>query len=202
MLSSKSIVTVGAFGFALSLAVAPWAVHGDTVTSDTALSLAVNPVISSYSTGPTVTLGAITPDTTGKQSTAADTVSANTNDTAGLTISLQEKSAASTAMIAGANTITTSSGTPAAPAALTNNNWGWRVDSLAGFGAGPSGTLANAVPSALTYAGIPVNGSPFVIKTTSAVGSSSTSVWYSARINNTQPLGTYATTVTYTIVTN
>jgi hypothetical protein len=188
-------------GVNLAAVTLPFVAQADTENSTTQVNLTVNPVLISYSSGPTVTLGAITPDSAGKQSTASDTVSANTNDTSGLTITMQENSASSTAMLSGSNTITTSSGTPASPATLTNGNWGWHIDSLAGF-TGTGATLNNAAPSAVTYAGIPANGAPYTINTTSTNGSTSSTVWYSARVNNTQPIGTYSTTVLYTFSTN
>jgi hypothetical protein len=83
-----------------------------------------------------------------------------------------------------------------------NGTWGWRIDSLAGFGAGPTSTQSNIAPSALTFAAIPANASPFTIKTTATNGSANSTVWYSSRVNNAQPSGTYSSTVTYTITTN
>jgi hypothetical protein len=73
---------------------------------------------------------------------------------------------------------------------------------LASFGSGPTALLSNAAPSSLTYAAVPANASPYTIQTTSASGSNSKTVWYSARVDNTLPTGTYAATVTYTITTN
>ena len=201
-LSIKNLAIIALAGVNIAAVSLPMMASADTQTTNTTVNLVVNPVIISYSSGPTVTMGAITPDATGKQSTASDTVTADTNDTAGYTVTLKETSATLTGMIAGANTITTGSGTPAAPAALANNTWGWRVDSLATFGAGPGGVLSSAAPSALTYAGIPANASPFTIKTTASTGSVSTTVWYSARVSSSQPYGTYSTTVTYTLTTN
>lgn len=196
------MLSVAIGGLILAAATIPLVAAADTETSNTTLNLTVNPVLISYSSGPTVTLGAITPNGTGTQSTAADTVAANTNDTSGLTITLQENSAVTTAMVSGSNTISAGSGTEAAPATLTNGQWGWRMDGVAGFGSGPTSTLNNASPSALTFAAIPANASPYTIVTTSTNGSSSSSVWYSARVNDTQPVGTYSTTVTYTFSTN
>jgi hypothetical protein len=201
-LTKTKFLALGIIGINAAAILLPFTAAADTQTTNTDINLTVNPVIISYSSGPTVTLGAITPDATGKQSTNSDTVTADTNDTAGYTVTLKETSATVTDMVSGGNTIATSAGTPAAPAALPNNRWGWRVDSLSGFGAGPGGVLANAAPSSLTYAGIPANGSPFTIKTTSSTGSASTTVWYSARVNSSQPIGAYSTTVTYTITTN
>ncbi|HVQ44614.1 MAG TPA: hypothetical protein VMT30_06655 [Candidatus Saccharimonadia bacterium] len=201
-LSRNKTLALGILGINLAAVTLPFAVSADTQTTDTTLNLTVNPVIISYSSGPTVTLGAITPDSTGKQSAASDTVTADTNDTAGFTVTLKETSASVTDMVSGANTIATGAGTPGSPATLTNNHWGWRIDSLGGFGAGPTTTISSAAPSSLTYAGIPTNASPFTIKTTASTGSASSTVWYSARVSSSQPIGTYSTTVTYTITTN
>jgi hypothetical protein len=179
----------------------PFVATADTQQTTTTVNLTVNPVIISYSSGPTVTLGAITPDATGKQSTASDSVAANTNDTAGLTVTLQANTG-STNMASGGNTIATGAGTAASPATLPNNRWGWRIDSFSGFGSGPTSVISNAAPSSLTYAGMPANGSPLTIHTTATNGSTTRTVWYSARVDNTQAYGTYSTVVLYTISTN
>jgi len=201
-LNRKRLFGVALVGINVAAITMPFMANADTQTTNTNIGLSVNPVIISYSSGPTVTLGAITPDSTGKQSAASDTVTADTNDTAGFTVTLKSNNVSSTDMTSGSDTITAGSGTPSSPAALTNGKWGWRIDSLASFGAGPTSTISNASPSALTYAGIPANASPYTIKTTSSTGSASSTVWYSARVNNTQPIGTYSATVTYTITTN
>jgi hypothetical protein len=201
-LTRKKLLVLALIGANTAAVSVPFMASADTQTTNTTVNLVVNPVIISYSSGPTVTLGAITPDATGKQSTASDTVTADTNDTAGYTVTLKETSATVTAMVSGGNTIATSAGTTAAPITLVNNTWGWRVDSLAGFGAGPGAVISSAAPSAITYAAIPANASPFTIKTTASTGSASATVWYSARVSSAQPYGTYSTTVTYTISTN
>jgi|ERR1700683_5101537 len=188
-------------GLNLAAVTLPFVAEADTQNTTTQVNLTVNPVLISYSSGPTVTLGAITPNSSGLQSTASDTVSANTNDTSGLTITMQENSATTTAMVSGSNTIAAGSGTPASPATLGNNTWGWHIDSLAGF-TGTGSVLNNAAPSAVTYAGIPANGSPYTINTTATNGSTSSTVWYSARVNNAQPIGAYSSTVLYTYSTN
>ena len=193
------IALIGINAAALTL---PFTAAADTQTSNTAVNLTINSVITAYSSGPTVTLGAITPTAGGLQSTNSDTVSATTNDSLGLTMQLADNSATVNAMTSGGNTLPTSAGTTGTPIALANNTWGWRVDSLAGFGAGPGAVLSGAAPSAITYAAMPLSASPFTIKTTAATGSTSATVWYSARVNNTQATGAYTTTVTYTISTN
>jgi hypothetical protein len=199
--NAKVAAAVGLLGLNVAAITLPMVASADTVTSTTTINLTVNGVITSYSSGPTVTLGAITPDSTGRQSTASDTVSAATNNSTGLNITL-EANGASTNMVSGGNTIATGAGSPASPAALTNNHWGWRIDSLAGFGAGPGAVLNSAAPSGLTYAGMPASGSPYTINTTGSTGSTSSTVWYSARVDNTQATGSYSTVVKYTISTN
>lgn len=175
-----------------------------TTTAETANSTVqvdVGSVISAFTTSGTVTLGALTPDSTGRQSINKDTVTVSTNDTDGYTLTLKDADTTYT-LASGGNSFAASSGTPASPSALTNNTWGWRVDSLSGFGAGPTSAISSQAPSSLTFAAIPANGSPATLKTTSAAGSSSVDVWYSARANDSQPTGTYTDTVTYTATVN
>src|ERR1700683_3362131 len=80
-------------GLNLAAVTLPFVAEADTQNTTTTVNLTVNPVLISYSSGPTVTLGAITPTSGGNQSIAADTVAADTNDTSGLSITLQENSA-------------------------------------------------------------------------------------------------------------
>lgn len=168
---------------------------------DTTVSVAVTGVLSTFTTSGTVTLGALTPDATGRQSINNDTVTVGTNDADGYTLTLNDSDTTYT-LASGGNSFANSSGTPASPAALSNNTWGWRVDALGGFGAGPTADTNNAAPSALTFAGIPANASPFTINSSAATGTEVTEVWYSARANDTQPTGTYTNTVTYTATVN
>jgi hypothetical protein len=201
-LRPKHALIVAVAGVNLVAVSAPMLVHADTQTTTTVVGLTINPVLLSYTSGPTVTLGAITPTSGGLQSATSDTVSGNTNDASGFTVTMQENSSSSTAMLSGANTLPTSAGTTASPVALVSDTWGWRIDGTAGFGAGPTSLISNAAPSALTYAAIPANGSPYTIKTTGSSGSGSQTVWYSARVDTSQVAGAYATTVLYTFTTN
>jgi hypothetical protein len=165
--------------------------------ADTTVSVAVNGVISVFTTSGTVTLGALTPDATGVQSTNKDTVTVTTTDTDGYTLTLKDADTTYT-LASGGDSFAASSGTPASPITLINNTWGWRVDSLAGFGAGPTSVISSAAPSALTFAAIPANGTPYTINSSGTNGTEVTDVWYSARALNTQPSGTYTDLVTYT----
>lgn len=169
--------------------------------ADTTVTVDVAGVISTFTTSGTVTLGALTPNATGTQSTNNDTVTVATNDADGFTLTLNDADATVT-LASGPNSFAATTGTPGTPAALANNTWGWRVDGLAGFGAGPTADLNNGAPSALTFAAMPPSGSPFTIRTTATTGSTATEVWYSARANDTQPTGTYTDVVTYTATAN
>jgi hypothetical protein len=201
-LSNKHFIVIGIVGLNLAAISIPMVTHAATTNS--VIGLTVQPVLISYSSSGTVTLGTITPTSGGLQSTSSDSISADTNDGAGLTVSLQENSGSTTAMLSGSNTLPTSAGTTTTPVVLAADTWGWREDSLAGtgFGAGPTSTISNAAPSALKFAAIPANGSPYTIETTSTSGSSNASIWYSAMVDTSQPSGAYSTTVTYTFTTN
>lgn len=165
--------------------------------ADTTVSVSVVGVITVFTTSGTVTLGALTPDATGTQSTNKDTVTVTTNDSDGYTLTLKDADTTYT-LASGGDSFAASSGTPASPITLINNTWGWRVDSLASFGAGPTSVISNAAPSALTFAAIPANGTPYTINSAAAEGTEVTDVWYSARANDSQPSGTYTDLVTYT----
>lgn len=169
--------------------------------ADTTVQVTVNGVITAFTTSGTVTIGALTPNTAGKQSIANDAVSVSTNDTDGFTLTLNDADTTYT-LASGGNSFAASSGTPASPIALANNTWGWRIDALSGFGAGPTSTANNADPSSLTFAAIPANASPFTINSTATNGTDAVDVWYSARANDTQPGGTYTDIVTYTATVN
>lgn len=177
----------------LTLALIPMGVKA----ADTTISVDVNGGITLFTTSGTVTLGAITPDSTGKQSTNNDEVTVTTNDNDGYTLALKDADTTYT-LASGGDSFAASSGTPASPITLINNTWGWRVDDLAGFGSGPGAVISSASPSALTYAAIPANGSPYTINSSASSGTEVTDVWYSARANDSQPSGTYSDLVTYT----
>jgi hypothetical protein len=153
------------------------------------------------SSGPSVSLP-ITPASGGAQTTRSDTVSVSTNNSSGYVLTLQDADA-TTSLVNGGNSILAHTGTQAAPTALANNSWGYRVDSVGGFGAGPGASITDASSSAITYAGVPATGAPNTLKTTATTASSDiTTVWYSAKADTTKPNGTYADTVTYTATTN
>jgi hypothetical protein len=170
-------------------------------TASTTVSSVVGSVITLLTTSGTVNINT-TPTGGGVQTIASDTVTVSTNDSAGYTLQLAETGASSN-LVSGGNTISPSSGTQTTPVAMAVNTWGYRVDSLGGFLAGPTSGVSNAAIGALKFAAVPVTASPNTIKTTATTASSDTTmVWYGVATNTTQPSGTYTNSVTYTAVAN
>ncbi|HXE10433.1 MAG TPA: hypothetical protein VN554_03345 [Verrucomicrobiae bacterium] len=191
----------------LSLTAGVLAFVGTTVavsalTASTTISSVISPVISLFTTSGTVNAN-VTPTGSGAQTIASDTVTVSTNDSSGYTLQLAETSAAS-ALTSGSNTIPASSGSQGTPAVMAVNTWGYRVDGIGGFGAGPtSGQSSAAISGTIKFAAVPATASPNTIKTTSGTASSdTTTVWYGVAANTSQPSGTYTNSVTYTATTN
>lgn len=184
---------------ATSGVVAPAMANAVNTTAGTTINATVSSVISMTTSG-TVAL-AITPTGSGSASSASDTVSVSTNNTAGYNLQLADSDATNT-LANGGNTIAAASGTFAAPAAMAVNTWGYRVDGAGTFGAGPTAAQTNVASLAGTWAGVPVSGSPHTIKSTSSVATNdTTTVWYGARVDTSKPNGIYTGTITYTATT-
>jgi len=171
-------------------------------TANTTISSVISPVLSVFTTNGTVNAN-VTPTGVGAQTVASDTVTVSTNDSAGYTLQLAESSAV-TNLVAGGDTIPASSGTQTTPAVMAVNTWGYRVDSLGGFGSGPTSSQSSAaISGSIKFAGVPASGSPNTLKSTSGTATNdTTTVWYGVAANTTQPSGTYTNTVTYTATTN
>lgn len=146
----------------------------------------------------------MTPTVAGVYSTKSDDVTVSTNSSTGYTLSLGD-SDTTTSLTSGANNITASSGSQASPATLATNTWGYRVDGLSGFGAGPTSAQDNVSSSSYTFAGVPASDqTTHTIKTTSSAANppDTTTVWYGVHVDTTKPGGTYIDQVTLTAVTN
>jgi hypothetical protein len=170
------------------------------LTATTTISSQVSSVIS-LSTSGTVNVN-VTPSGAGVQTIANDTVTVSTNDTAGYTLQLGETGAGTT-LLSGSNSIAADSGTQTTPTAETAGTWGYRVDSIGGFGAGPTTSASNTAIGSIKFAGVPASGSPNTIKTTATTATNDTlSVWYGVAVNTAQPTGTYTNSVTYTATAN
>lgn len=171
------------------------------VTATTTISSAISPVIS-MSTSGTVNVDVV-PTGAGAQTIAADTVTVSTNDTSGYTLQLEEN-AASTDLVSGSYTIPHSSASQGTPLAMSVNTWGYRVDGIGGFGAGPtSGQSSQPISGTIKFAAVPDSGSPNTIKTTSGTATNdTTSVWYGVAADTSQQAGTYTNVVKYTATAN
>ena len=173
-----------------------------SATASTTISSVINPVISLLTTNGTVNVD-VTPSASGAQTVASDTVTVSTSDANGYTLQLAETGASSN-LVSGGDTIPSTSGTQTTPVAMSVNTWGYRVDGLGGFGAGPtSGQSSTAISGSIKFAAVPATGSPNTLKTTSSTASNDTlAVWYGVAANTSQPAGTYTNSVTYTATAN
>lgn len=171
-------------------------------TTSTTVSSAISSVISVFTSNGTVTANVV-PTGAGAQTIASDTLTVSTNDSLGYTLQIAD-TGATTTMTSGGNSIAASTGTQTTPVVQAVNTWGYRVDGVGGFGAGPtSGQSSTAISGTIKFAGMPATGSPNTIKTTATTASNdTTTVWYGVAANTTQPSGTYSGSVTYTAVAN
>lgn len=168
-------------------------------TANTIINASVGSAIS-IASGSTVSM-ALTPTTGGVVSSSSDTVTVNTNNATGYTLTLAN-SDANVNLTSGSNTIGANSSTQASPAILSANRWGYAVAGVGGFDATYTPESSN-VSSVSKWAGVPATGSPVQLKATSGVANNdTTTVWYGVKATASQPGGTYSDTVTYTATTN
>lgn len=193
-IGSLSVIAVLS-GLILMPAIAGAATTGTTISSQ------IGSVITLFTSNGTVNVN-VTPTGAGAQTIASDTLTVSTNSALGYTLQIAN-SDATTTLVSGGNTIPASAGTQASPVAQVVNTWGYRVDGVGGFGAGPTSGQNSAAIGALTFAGVPASSSPNTIKTTATTASSDeTTVWYAVAANTSQASGTYTDTVTYTATAN
>ena len=199
--SKRTVSTV--IGSALSIALvlsAPILASAATTTGSTTINASVAAVIS-ISTSSNVNIS-LTPTTGGVVSSASDTVTVNTNNTAGYVLTMSA-SDATTSLTSGGNTIAAHTGTQASPTALATNRWGYRVVGVGGFGATAYNAETNNGSSTSTWAGVPASGAANTLKTTATVATNdTTTVWYGVRVTSSQPAGSYTEAITYTATTN
>lgn len=146
----------------------------------------------------------ITPTASGRCTIHSDSPSVLTDDTNGYTLTVADNST-DTSLVNGGSTIPTTSGTVSSPTTLSGNSWGFRVDGLGGFGAGPTTDQDNVARGSITFSGIKAsNVTADTIASTSGAANPAvtTTVWYGACADATVSSGTYATTVLYTAVAN
>lgn len=197
--TKKSVInsiTLGLFAAVLSMP----AIAG-AATASTTVNSAISSVLSVFTTSGTVNVN-VTPTGSGAQTIANDVLTVSTNDALGYTLQIANADT-NTNLVSGGNNLAASSGTQASPTAQTANTWGYRVDGVGGFGAGPTSSQSSAAIGSRTFAGVPSSSSPNTIKTTATTASNdTTNVWYGVAADTSQPSGTYTDTITYTATAN
>jgi hypothetical protein len=146
----------------------------------------------------------ITPSGATKCSVVKDEVSVRTGSSTGYTLQVSDADANTNLVRSGGGTIAATSGTRNVSTVLTANTWGYRVDGIGSFGAGPTSAVTNASIPADTYAAVPTygNSDSIVTSTTAASVAVITPVWYGICSNTSIPAGTYTDTVLYTALIN
>jgi hypothetical protein len=146
----------------------------------------------------------ITPTSGGVCTTQSDNVAVLTDDPDGYTLTLGNSST-SQALVNGTYTINSTTATQASPAALSADSWGYRVDGIGGFGAGPTSAESNGNLNSVLFAQVPAsNATADVLADTDVAADPavSTTVWYSVCADLSEASGAYQTQVTYTATTN
>lgn len=152
----------------------------------------------------TVNINVIVGNTT-TCTTQSDSVAVTTDSSTGYSLSLNDSATTSSLLGSGSPTIPTSSATQSSPTPLSTNTWGYRVDGVGGFGAGPTSASSNVGASSATFAAIPISsvtGDTLAYSTSSADPAVTTTVWYSTCVNASVPAGTYSSSVVYTALVN
>ncbi len=197
--TKKILRTIPAVATLLALVLSP-AIAG-AATGSTTVNSAISSVISVFTTGGTVNVN-VTPTGSGAQTIASDTLTVSTNDALGYTLQIADADT-NTNLVSGSNNVAASAGTQTTPVAQAVNTWGYRVDSLGGFGVGPTTAQNSVAIGATKFAGMPASSAPNTIKTTATTASNdTTTVWYAVAANTSQASGTYSDTVTYTVTAN
>lgn len=146
----------------------------------------------------------ITPTSSGVCTIQSDTISVTTDNSNGYSLSLAD-AATSSSLSSGGHTIAATSGTFASPQTLANNSWGYRVDGVGSFGAGPTTAQSSGAPSSLLFAAVPTSlqTSDTLANTTGPANpAANTTVWYGVCANTNTVTGTYTSQVTYTATVN
>lgn len=204
MKNKKINLIAGAF--AVVVLATPTVVGAATNSANSTLNATIGDVISLTSSG-TVTIS-LAPTSAGVVSSASDTITVNTNRTAGYNLKLSDVDTVNN-LVSGANTITPMGTTWGSPAVLTNGKWGYGIASgtagltaASGFSAAYSAETNNA-SSTTVWLGVPSSAAPQTLKTTAAVATNDqTTIWYGVRASTAQPGGTYTDAVVYTATTN
>lgn len=146
----------------------------------------------------------VTPTAAGRTSSTSHTITTSTNSSAGYRLLLSTVSS-NRSLVKGLDSIDPLGGNAVSPLTIAANTWGYRVDGLGGFGAGPTSVETDVASSAFTWAGVPGLGSATQIYhqniPTTTTGQT-TRIWYALNSTAAKPSGTYTQTVTYTAISN
>jgi hypothetical protein len=155
-------------------------------------------------TSSTSVVADITPGGSTTCTVVKDEVTVRTGASTGYTLQLNDADGDTSLQRSGSGSINAIYGTPVSPSTLTANTWGYRVDDVAAFGAGPTAATSNTSIPSSAFAGVPLLGSPDTIKvkTSAAPVAEATPVWYGLCSDTSIPAGSYADTVVYTAITN
>ncbi len=170
-------------------------------TSNTVITANIGSTISVQSTS-NVALSINPTATQAKASSGKATVTVSTNNATGYNLKIGMNGADRNLNKASDN-ITAHAGTLAAPTALANNAWGYRVENVGGFNAGNVTPESNVNDLAGTFAGVPAQNAEDQIKNhNAAVQSDTTDVLFGAKVDATKPSGAYTGTVVFTATAN
>lgn len=170
-------------------------------TSNTVITATIGSTISVQSTS-NVALNINPTATQAKASSGKATVTVSTNNATGYNLKIGMNGADRNLNKATDN-ITAHAGTLAAPTALANNTWGYRVENVGGFNAGNVTPENNVNDLAGTFAGVPAQNAEDQIKNhNAAVQSNTTDVLFGAKVDATKPSGAYTGTVVFTATAN
>jgi hypothetical protein len=146
----------------------------------------------------------VTPALGGSCTIQSDLVSVLTDNSNGFTLTLANNSN-DNALKYSVYSINATNGTFASPLALANNTWGYRVDGIGSFGAGPTTAQSNISPPSTVFAKTVANNQTHdTILSTSASANPAvqTTFWYGVCADTATASGSYGTTVIYTAIAN
>lgn len=140
----------------------------------------------------------ITPVSGGAMTSISHDVTVSSNVAAGYNLTLANGDTTLTLAGPNANTIAQSANPVGTPADLANNTWGFAIAGGTGFEASYA-VETNQTASTTNWAGVPTVGTPFNIRSTTAVANAqATTVWYAVKADTTKQAGSYTDTVLYT----
>jgi hypothetical protein len=158
----------------------------------------------SLTSSSTVNLNTI-PTTSSSCTVSEDSVSVLTDASTGYSLSINDFNTDNNLDGSHGSSIPSLSSTSSSPTSLSSDTWGYRVDGVLGFGAGPTSSQTNGTVPSLTFAQVPIStstGDIIASSTSAADPAVATSIWYGLCANVSIPSDTYMDSVVYTAVVN